>query len=62
MTKAMEAILAWRFAPLNFSVVPGFPNLVPPLSEWMDYLPTFKEDKGEILLNISLHFINAWIN
>jgi hypothetical protein len=58
----MEAILAHRFAPLNFSVVPSFPNLVLPSSEWMDYLHTFKEDKGEILINISLHFINAWIN
>jgi hypothetical protein len=47
MTKAMEAILAWRFAPLNFSVVPSFPNLVPPPSEWMDYLPVFKEEKED---------------
>ena len=41
----MEAILAQRFAPLKFSVVLGFPNLVPPSLEWMDYLPTFKEEK-----------------
>jgi hypothetical protein len=54
MTKAMEAILAWRFSPLNFSVVPSFPNLVPPPSEWMDYLLVFKEEKED---NPSQHLV-----
>jgi hypothetical protein len=38
---AMEAILARRFAPLNFSVVPGFPNPAPSFSECADFLPIF---------------------
>jgi hypothetical protein len=44
MTKAMEAILAPRFAPFNFLVVPGFPNNVPIVDEWGDYLPRFIGD------------------
>jgi hypothetical protein len=47
MTKAMEDILARRFAPLIFLVVPSFTNLVPLPSEWMDYLPIFKEEKED---------------
>jgi hypothetical protein len=43
----MEAILAWRFSPFNFSVVPGFPNVVPTIDEWGDYLPRFREDKDD---------------
>jgi hypothetical protein len=34
MMKAMEAILARRFSPFYFSVVHGYPNLVPPVDEW----------------------------
>ena len=49
----MEVILARRFAPLNFSFVPSFPNFMPPPSKWMDYLPAFKEDNGE---NPAQHF------
>jgi len=41
----MEKILARRFAPFNFSAIPGFPNVVPSLDEWGDYLPIF--GKGE---------------
>jgi hypothetical protein len=37
----MEKILAPRFAPFNFSTIPGFPNVVPSLNEWGDYLPIF---------------------
>jgi hypothetical protein len=37
----MEKILARRFAPFNFSAIPGFPNVVPSLNEWGDYLPIF---------------------
>jgi hypothetical protein len=31
---AMEAILARRFAPLNFSAIDGYPHLVPQIDEW----------------------------
>jgi hypothetical protein len=37
----MEKILAQRFAPFNFFVVPGFPNVVPYPNEWGDYFPIF---------------------
>jgi hypothetical protein len=39
----MDKILAQRFAPFIFSVVPGFPNVVPTVDEWGDYLPIFRE-------------------
>jgi hypothetical protein len=41
----MEAILAWRFLPLNLSVVPSFPNVVPTIDEWGDFLPSFGEHR-----------------
>jgi hypothetical protein len=37
----MEKILARRFSPFNFSVIPGFPNVVPSPNEWGDYFPIF---------------------
>jgi hypothetical protein len=37
----MEKILARKFAPFNFSAIPGFPNVVPSLDEWGDYLTIF---------------------
>jgi hypothetical protein len=40
-------VLAWRFAPLNFSAVPGFPHLVPHISEWGYFLPIFRERKED---------------
>jgi hypothetical protein len=40
-------ILAQRFAPFNFSVVPGFPNVVPTVDEWGDCLPKFREDRDD---------------
>jgi hypothetical protein len=43
MSKAFVVVLAWRFAPLNFSVVPGFPHLVPHISEWGYFLPVLRE-------------------
>jgi hypothetical protein len=42
--KAMEAILARRFAPFDFSGIPGFPNVVPTMHEWGDYLLRFRGD------------------
>jgi hypothetical protein len=47
MSKAFAALLARRFAPLDFSSVPGFPHPVPNISEWGDFLPIFKESKED---------------
>ena len=47
MSKAFAALLAQRFAPLDFSSVPGFPHLVPDMFEWGDFLPVFKEEKED---------------
>jgi hypothetical protein len=47
MSKAFAALLARRFAPLNFSTVPGFPHPVPHLTEWGDFLPIFRERKED---------------
>jgi hypothetical protein len=43
----MEAILARRFSSLNFSVVPGFPNVVHTIDEWGDFLPKFREHRDD---------------
>jgi hypothetical protein len=43
----MESILARRFSPFNFSIVPGFPNVVPTIDEWGDFLPRFREHKDD---------------
>jgi hypothetical protein len=43
----MERILARRFSPFNFSSVPGFPNVVPTMDEWGDFLPIFRERKED---------------
>jgi hypothetical protein len=51
---SMKAILAQRFAPLNFSVVPGFPNPAPSFSEWAYFLPIFSEKDED---NLAHHVI-----
>jgi len=51
---SMEAIVARRFAPLNFSDIPGFPNSVPTMDVWGDCLPRFRENKED---NPSDHLI-----
>jgi hypothetical protein len=43
----MDKILARRFAPFNFSVVPGFPNVVPIVDQWVDFLPIFREHRDD---------------
>jgi hypothetical protein len=54
----MEKILAWRFAPFNFSYVPSFSNVIPAINEWDDYLPRFRGSKhdhpGEHLFNFHI--------
>jgi hypothetical protein len=52
----MESILAQRFSPLNFFVVPSFPNVVPTIDEWGDYLPRFRKDKDDNLADHLLEF------
>ena len=52
----MEAILAQMFAPFNLSLVPGFPNVIPTIDEWGDYLPIFREDKDDKLIDNFLEF------
>jgi hypothetical protein len=54
MSKAFAALLAWRFAPLDFSTVPGFPHPIPSIDIWGDHLPRFVEKKGD---NPSDHLI-----
>jgi hypothetical protein len=43
----MDKILAQRFAPFNFSIVPGFLNVVPIVDEWGDYFPIFKRHRDD---------------
>ena len=50
----MEAIVAQRFAPFNFSDILGFPNPVPTMDFWGDCLPRFRESKED---NLSDHLI-----
>ena len=47
MSKHFETMLAQRFAPFNFSNVPGFPNTVPTMDEWGYFLPRFLEGEDE---------------
>jgi hypothetical protein len=54
MSKAFAALLARRFAPLDFSTVPGFPHPVPSIDIWGDHLPRFAEKKED---NPSDHLI-----
>jgi hypothetical protein len=53
-SKAFAALLARRFAPLNFSAVLGFPHPVPLMDIWGDCLPRFRERKED---NPSDHLI-----
>jgi hypothetical protein len=43
----MDKILARRFSPFNFSVVPSFPNVVPTVDEWGDYFPIFRRHRDD---------------
>jgi hypothetical protein len=42
-----KKILARRFSPFNFSIVLGFPNVVPTPNEWVDLFPIFREHKED---------------
>jgi hypothetical protein len=56
MLKAMEVILGRRFAPFDLSVVPGFPNDVPTMDEWGDYLSRFRGDNHDHLAQHLIDF------
>jgi hypothetical protein len=58
----MDKILAQRFSPFNFSVVPGFPNVVPTPDEWVDYFPIFKERKEDNPAQHLVSFMNSCIS
>ena len=45
--KYFSALLAWRFALLDFSSISGFPHPVPDISEWGDFLHAFKEEEED---------------
>jgi hypothetical protein len=48
----MSSISA-RYAPMNRSHIPGFPNYIPHIN-WKNYLPKFKDGKGNVVI---LHLI-----
>ena len=52
----MAAIVAQRFAPLEFSAVIGFPHSLPNMSEWGDLLPIFQERKEDIPVDHLIKF------
>ena len=52
----MEAIMAQRFAPFNFSNVPGFPNPVPTMDVWGDSLIRFRESNEDNPLDHLIRF------
>ena len=54
MSKAFAALLARRFAPLDFLTIPGFPHPIPSIDIWGDHLPRFAEKKED---NPSDHLI-----
>jgi hypothetical protein len=62
MSKVFAALLAQRFAPLDFSTVPGFPHLVPSIDIWGDTFQDLQKRKKIILQIISSDFINAWFS
>jgi len=42
-----------RYAPLNRSHIPGFPNSIPKV-DWQTYLPKFKDQKGD---DVAFHLV-----
>ena len=53
----MEAIMATRFSPFNFLVaMDHFPNNVPTMDEWRDFLPRFRGDDHDHLAQHLIEF------
>jgi hypothetical protein len=44
MERSSADIVVARFDPLDFSIIPRFPNLVPSMGVWGYYLPRLRED------------------
>jgi hypothetical protein len=42
-----------RYAPMNRSHIPGFPNRLPRI-DWQTYLPKFKDQEGD---DVALHLV-----
>jgi hypothetical protein len=47
MSSSFTTRIATRFAPLDFTNVVGFPNVVHVMESWVDYIPKFKEDVND---------------
>jgi hypothetical protein len=56
MSKAFAALLARRFAPLDFLTIPGFPHPIPSIDIWGDHLPIFAEKKEDNPLDHLIRF------
>jgi len=54
MERSSADIVVARFDPLDFSIIPRFPNLVPRIGVWGEYLPIFSEDDDD---NLTQHLI-----
>jgi hypothetical protein len=52
----MEFLIAARFAPFEFFVVPCFPNVVLTMNKWGDYLPRFRGDEDDHLAHHLIKF------
>ena len=52
---------AARYAPMNLSTIPGYPNKIP-LVDWQTYLPRFNDEKGDDVAIHYLDFISIYIS
>jgi len=52
------ARMSARYAPMNWSHIPGFPNPMPKV-EWLTDLPIFKDEKKD---NVALHLVRFHIH
>jgi hypothetical protein len=44
MSSSFVAQIAARYAMFDFSNIPGYPNVVPNMEDWVDYLLVFSID------------------
>ena len=50
----LDARTRARYAPMNITHIPGFPNKIPNVN-WLSYLPSFRDDKDD---DVAMHLIN----